>query len=75
MAVITLLAAITNSLPAIGTGRGRPLASAGPSSMRMQVTWPGAMRTGAHRYSIATPSSSASAISSAEAGISAWVRR
>jgi len=63
------------SLPLTATGRGLPLASGWPRAMRMHVARPFSMRTGAVRNSIVTPSSRASAISSAAAGISARVRR
>ena len=74
-AMMTVVASRVYSLPFTGTGRGRPLASGCPRAMRMHVTAPFSMRTGAVRNSMVTPSSRASSISAAAAGISARVRR
>jgi len=73
-AMMTVLASRVYSLPFTGTGR----AAAGvgsPRAMRMHVTAPFSMRTGAVRNSIATPSSEGLFDFGAAAGISARVRR
>ena len=81
MAAMTWSHSTTNSEPSIGTGRRRPEASGSPSSMRcisMPVTLLSASamhRTGAHRSSSLTPSSSASSTSVTCAGISLRERR
>ena len=70
MAMITVFAAILNALPGTASARGLPLASAAPSAMRVQLTTPFSMRSGAVRNCIFTPSSIAASTSSALAGIS-----
>jgi len=74
-AMMTVLQEMENSLPSTGTGRGRPLSSGGPGVIRMQTALPFRIRTGAARNVIFTPSSSASATSSGDAGMSSRVRR
>ena len=80
IAEITTSQGSTKFEPSTGTGRRRPLLSGSPSSIfwtSRPVTFPFAptTRTGATRVWIFTPSTSASSISQALAGISAWVRR
>ena len=73
------VACASNSEPGTGTGRARPLASGGPSSIRWQIrfSFPSfrCSRTGAARKSIRTPSASAASTSSIRHGISRRVRR
>ena len=77
---ITAEAGISNVDPSTGTGRGLPLASGSPSAMRthsIPIALPSlaTIRSGAARISILIPSSIASSISRAAAGISARVLR